>query len=536
MSEKKKSSFFGGAAVLAAGIVIVKIIGAVYKIPIVNVLGSSYADFQNAYYIYALLLTISTAGLPVALSKMVASADALGHENQVNKTFRVSLTVFFGLGLASFFVMFFGADRLAGLLHDPLAAKSIRALSPAVICVGCLSSFRGYAQGHSNMVPTAVSQIIEALCKLVVGLSLAVWAVKAGKSGDTAAAMAIVGVTVGSVVALLYMMLEYTGSRRREKLRSRDVPEDAGRILGTLMKIAIPITLTSSAVSVINLIDTSLVQGRLQGALGMTLEQSRTLFSNYSGVMTLYNLPASLIIAITASIIPAVSAALAKQDAPGACRVVRSSFRVTALLVLPMGAGLSVLSTPIVKLLFHRLDAGIAGPLLGMLGIASVFVCIMTVSNAILQAYGHEQLPVWIMVAGGVLKIVVNYNLVAIPSVNINGAPIGTLCCFGFAAAADLIVIRRIVPEPPAYLRIFLKPLLATALMAAAAWLVYRLASRFVGNALSTLAAMAVAVAVYAAAVVLLQAISREDLSLMPKGEKVANLLHLPAQGKRERS
>ena len=127
MPERKKTSFFGGAAVLAAGIVIVKILGAIYKIPIVNVLGGSYADFQNAYYIYALLLTISTAGLPVALSKMVAAADARGEDRQVRKIFRVSLCVFLTLGVVSFFVMFFGADALAEMLHDPLAAKSIRA-------------------------------------------------------------------------------------------------------------------------------------------------------------------------------------------------------------------------------------------------------------------------------------------------------------------------------------------------------------------------------------------------------------------------
>ena len=276
-SAQNQNSFFGGAAVLAAGILIVKVIGAIYKIPIVNVLGSSYADFQNAYYIYALLLVVSTAGLPVALSKMVAAANARGQEQQVQKIFRVSMAVFFTLGFASFLFMFFGAEWLAELLNDPLAAKSIRYLSPAVLCVGCLSSFRGYAQGHSNMVPTAVSQIIEALCKLVFGLSLAILALRMGKSGDTAAAMAIVGVTIGSALALVYMALQYWRNRRIP--RTKEMPAPASTILKELMAIAVPVTLTSAATGIINLIDTSLVQGRLQDALGMTLEQSRTLFS-----------------------------------------------------------------------------------------------------------------------------------------------------------------------------------------------------------------------------------------------------------------
>ena len=524
-SAQNQNSFFGGAAVLAAGILIVKVIGAIYKIPIVNVLGSSYADFQNAYYIYALLLVVSTAGLPVALSKMVAAANARGQEQQVQKIFRVSMAVFFTLGFASFLFMFFGAEWLAELLNDPLAAKSIRYLSPAVLCVGCLSSFRGYAQGHSNMVPTAVSQIIEALCKLVFGLSLAILALRMGKSGDTAAAMAIVGVTIGSALALVYMALQYWRNRRIP--RTKEMPAPASTILKELMAIAVPVTLTSAATGIINLIDTSLVQGRLQDALGMTLEQSRTLFSAYSGVNTLYNVPASLFVAITASIIPAVSSRLAREDHAGAAQVVRSAFKVTALAVLPMGVGLSVLSEPIVALVFKSLDAELSGKMLGVMGFAAIFVCLMTVSNSILQAYGHQKFPVYLMIGGGIIKVIVNYTLVGIPSINIHGAPFGTVCCFSFAAIADLIFIRRIVPERPRYVQLFARPILATALMAVAAKGSYTMLAGL-GNSIATVLAIGIAVVVYAIAVVLFRCISREDLLLMPKGKKIADLLRLP--------
>ena len=527
MADKhpQQNSFFGGAAVLAAGILIVKVIGAIYKIPIVNVLGSSYADFQNAYYIYALLLTVSTAGLPVALSKMVSAANAVGQEQQVQKIFRVSMAVFFALGFVSFLFMFFGAEWLAELLNDPLAAKSIRYLSPAVLCVGCLSSFRGYAQGHSNMVPTAVSQIIEALSKLVIGLSLAVLAVKAGKSGDTAAAMAIVGVTIGSALALVYMGLQYLRNRRIP--RTREIPAPSSVILKDLMAIAVPVTLTSAATGIINLIDTSLVQGRLQDALGMTLNQSRELFSAYSGVNTLYNLPASLFVAITASIIPAVSSRIAKGDRTGAAQVVSSAFKVTALAVLPMGAGLSVLSEPIVALVFPTLDAQLSGRMLAVMGIASIFVCLMTVSNSILQAYGHQKFPVYLMIIGGVIKVIVNYTLVGIPSINIHGAPFGTICCFSFAAVADLIFIHRIVPECPRYVQLFARPILATVVMAVAARGSYMLLSGL-GNTVATALAVGIAVVVYAVAVVVFRCITREDLALVPKGKKIADLLRLP--------
>ena len=170
----KQNTFFGGAAVLAAGILVGKLIGLFYKIPLLNIIGEQgTADFGNAYNIYAVLLTISTAGLPVAVSKLVSEANALGRQNQVRRTFRLAMALFLTLGVLSFLVMFFCADQLAGLMHDSMAAPGIKALAPAVICVGCLSAFRGYAQGHGRMTPTAVSQIIEALCKLTVGLGLA---------------------------------------------------------------------------------------------------------------------------------------------------------------------------------------------------------------------------------------------------------------------------------------------------------------------------------------------------------------------------
>ena len=190
MATEKKQSFLGGAAVLAFGIMAVKVIGAVFKIPLRNILGEGgSADFSNAYNIYATMLTISSAGLPVALSKLVSEAYARGRTRQAQRTFNLSLTVFLLLGLVSFSLMWWGNDYLASLLNNPRAAYGIRALAPAVVCVGCLSAFRGYAQGRQYMTPTAVSQILEALCKLVFGLALSLWLLKIGQPDYIAAAL-----------------------------------------------------------------------------------------------------------------------------------------------------------------------------------------------------------------------------------------------------------------------------------------------------------------------------------------------------------
>lgn len=541
---QKQNSFFGGAAILAAGILIVKLIGMFYKIPLINIIGEAgAADFNNAYNIYAVLLTVSTAGLPVAVSKLVSEANALNRRNQVRRTFRLALVLFLTLGLISFLVMFFRADALAGMMNDSKAAAGIRALAPAVVCVGCLAALRGYSQGHSNMAPTSVSQIIEALCKLVVGLGLAFWLVKQGKDPDVAAAGAITGVTVGTVVALIYMVLDFFLSRGREDTHGTDRPDSAGSILANILKIAVPITLSSSMVGIVTVIDSSLVQGQLQSALNLTEKASRTLYGNYSGALNIYNLPTSLMAAITASVIPAVSAALARRDRRGAARITGSALRITALLSFPMGVGLFVLGTPIIRLLFPKLNVAVAGPLLSTLGIATPFVCMVLVCNSVLQAHGFINLPVIVMVLGGIVKIVNNYNLVG--AIGIAGAPVGNILCFGLALVLDLVVITRVIPNRPRLLPIFIKPAIASAIMGGAAWAVYGLLSRVLtaeqvneagqtirvvsrmGNALGIFLAIAVAGVVYLVLVVAIRAISKDDLALMPKGDKLARLLRL---------
>ena len=176
MSENKqrKDTFFGGAAILAAGIIVVKVISAVYKMPLVNILGSSgYADFTAAFNIFNILLTVSTAGIPVAMSKMISEANASRRHKQTHKIFRVSLLFFGAVGIFCSLVMFFGANFFAGVMNDTKAAECMRVLAPSVALVSGLSVFRGYAQGYSNMTPSSVSQIIEALFKLIVGLTLA---------------------------------------------------------------------------------------------------------------------------------------------------------------------------------------------------------------------------------------------------------------------------------------------------------------------------------------------------------------------------
>ena len=540
--HEKKSTFFGGAAILAAGIAIVKLIGALYKIPLFNIIGDEgTGHFNNAYVIYNLLLMVSTAGLPVALSKSISEASTLGKRNQVHRTFSVALAAFFVLGTISFAVMFALAQPLADLQGDGAAVQAVRAIAPACFFVCVLSTFRGYAQGHANMVPTAVSQIIEALGKLTIGLALAWLLVRAGASSADAAAGAIFGVTCGAGICLIYLIVDHIHRRRSEPGRPTDVPEAPGTIFKRLLVIAVPITLCSSVTPITSWLDTAQVQNILRDVMNAQpaqwYEAQKLLdptvvdpvvaaYGAYQKAITIYNLPSSFMVAITASVIPAISACRAKRDFQGAGRIAESSMRVGMLLALPAGIGLSVLASPVMHFVYRSdTDYTIADPSMMILGIASIFVCVMLVCSSVLQASGFVNLPIVIMVAGCAAKLIVNNFMVR--QVGAVGAAVGTLVCYIIVAVLELLLIKRVIPSPPEYTRVFAKPMVAAGVMGMAVWAAYGLVSRFMGNTLSTMAAICVGVVVYAVLVVVLKAISREDLSLMPKGDKIARLLRL---------
>ena len=535
MSNQKKQSFLGGAAILASAVVIVKIIGAFYKLPLNNILGAQGKTYFNtAYYIYNVLLTVSTAGLPLAISKMTSEAHAQGRENEKRKIFRTAIWLFFGLGLVGSLLMFFGAAQLAAFMNNDMARLPIRALAPAVFCVCLLACMRGYTQGQGNMKPTAVSQVLEALCKLGIGLPLAWYVLMVGMSLDTGAAGAIFGVTIGTVFSMLFL----TGYllTHREHTTALDVPSSSRQVMKRILSIGIPITLSNSAMSIINLIDTKIVMGRLQGALLLTEAEASALNGQYGLAMDMPNMVASFVYPVTMSLIPFAAAALAKKDYAGADRSISSAFRLIAILALPAGVGLSVLSTPIELLVLpsQQADALAAGPHLRILGFALIFICIMILTNAILQTYGKERIPIFTVIAGGVTKIVMNYILVGNPAINIHGAPISTLCCYLVICTLNLFFVWKYSPQKPRYLQLFAKPVAASALMGASAWAVHGFVNRalsghsaYGANAIAVLAGIGAGVAVYAVLVIALRILRAEDVRSIPKGEKIIKLLHL---------
>lgn len=523
---QRKQNFMEGAAVLTLAVAVTKILGAVYKIPLGNLLDKDgMAHFYVAYNIYSLLLIVSTAGLPLALSRLVSRAEALGQVNQRKRIFWVTLGLFFLLGVVCSGVMLFFARPLAQALNDSRAAPAIRTLAPAVLCVCMLSAIRGYTQGRGNMLPTAVSQIIESACKLLVGLTAAWLLVGRGAPPEQCAAGAISGVTVGAAIGLTVLTVWLLRSRGGQK--GTDVPQGRREILRQVLKIGVPVTLGSVGMSLITLLDQALVLGTLQRSLGLSEVDATALYGEYTFGMTLFALPASFMYPLTISLVPSISAATAAGRGEAAAQNAASALKLAMVVALPVGVGLSVLAGPILHLLYPAVPqtAEAAAYHLRILGIASVFVCLMIATAGILQAYGKERIPVITLLIGGAVKIAANYLLVTDPAISIRGAPIGTLLCYAVIGALNLLAIALVVPN-----RLHLggaagKLLLSTAAMAAAARCGYGLLSRHIRAGAATLLAILAAAAVYALLVLCLEVLRREEILQLPKGEKIAKFL-----------
>jgi len=526
----KKQSFLHGAAILALATAIVKVLGALYKIPLGNIIGDDgYGYFTTAYDIYSVLLTISTAGLPVAMSRMISESQALGNNAQIRRVYQASLRVFLTIGVVGSAGMLLFCRQLAQFMNSPNSWASIAALAPAVLFVCVVSSYRGFFQGQSNMTPTSVSQVFEALCKLVIGLGAAWFTMKKTGSVPLSAGAAILGVTVGTVVSTLYL-----AARHRQAARAVDYTAGATKPMGAtvreLLSIAIPITVGAAGLQIINLIDAKIVMGRLLGAAAFTQDQADLLKGIYNFCQTLFNLPAAFVVPITISIIPSITGFLTMKNTRGALQVEESGIRIMSLLGLPCGMGLAALAGPILQMLRHYGPEQLATgrPILMIFGFAVIFNCLVLLTNAIMQAHGNVTTPLITMLIGGIVKVLVNYFLVGSRAVNIVGAPIGTLCCYVTITVLNLLAMRRMMGErTPRIIHTMWKPLVASVLMGAAAWAVCGLLSRFVRVSFACLGAILIACVVYVVLVVAMRIITLDDCMLLPKGEKIAKFLRI---------
>ena len=461
-TPEKSGSVFSGVFVLLVSSIIVKAVGLFFKIPVSYLLGDEgMGYFNTAYTIYTWLYILSTAGVPVAVSIMVSGSLARGEAELAFHYRRVALRAFFLIGLAGTILLLAFAVPLARLVGSPEASFAILAIAPTLLFVCVSSVLRGYSQGEKNMTPTAVSQVIESVGKLMPGILLAYLASERGLPLSAVAGWAVLGVTAGALMSMLYLLL----CRHRKQ---QDIPEDksplptAGETLRRLMRIAVPVTVSASVMSLTNLIDLGMMMRRLQG-IGYTAAQATALYGNYTTlVVPLFNLPSVLIYPIAYTIVPQIASCRSAGLEEKGKEIAGLSLRLTTALSMPCAVGMGVFSYQILSMIFRENSAVLAAPYLTVISPAVVFICVLAVTNSLLQAYGHHNKPIVSMLAGCAVKLISGYILMGIPSVGMMGAPIGTLLCYITVGCLNLYFTVKCVGTPLSIGRFIVLPLLAS--------------------------------------------------------------------------
>ncbi len=554
----KKQNFLQGAALLAFATAIVKIIGAVYKIPLRSIIGDvGYSYFNTAYDIYTLLMLITTAGLPVAMSRLISQAYSLGEYNRVRQVYRTARVIYLSLGIVCTLLMMGFCQILADKMVQPDAWIAILCLAPCATLMGFLSTYRGFFQGQGNMAPTSASQILEAVCKLIVGLTAALLCMYLWGSVSLAAGGAILGVTVSCLVSAIYLNARFRPAYRELPVSAEQV-ESFQKTSKKLLSIAVPITIGAAGLQLLNVleigiymerIETILSTGQYDNAAIPALQEEVMASADYTGEnlysliasslkgiynfgQTIFNLPCAFIITINTSVLPAVTALLTRNEHDSVRSTEESASRITGLLSLPCAVGLFVLAGPIMGLLggYEGERLVIAEQLMALLGVAVFFYSVVMFTNVLLQAHGYAHVPVIHMLLCGALKLAAVYILSGNPQIGILGVPIGAILCYLCIAVLNLFALWRLVPQKPKLVRNLMRPLLPSALMGAAVYgCLYLLKNVLTvqSNLILCGVPLVLGVLVYFISMILLKTVTREDCLLLPKGEKIAKVLKL---------
>ena len=555
-----RQSFLPGALLLTAGVLLVKVVGALFKIPLSAVItedGMGY--FSTAYSFYNVIFSIATAGFPVAVSRMVSENDSLGRWRDVRRIKQAASPVFLLTGAVGTGLMILGAPLYTHAVGNAGALPAMLALAPSVLLCSLAAVYRGYYEGLRNMTPTTVSQVIEALAKLLFGLSGAYFVMartsrefaasgtvlgRAVADGAEAqrticafgAAAAILGVTLGSALSLLYLHLR---DRRGDGIPAAQLarapqPQPRRTLARQLVRSSIPIAVGAVAMSISGLIDASFLQTRIahilrtdpapllamyagsipQANLDAPESIPNYLFGCYNMALTLFMIVPSVTQAFGVSALPSVTHAFARGVKAELRAAMETVLRATSIFALPAGIGLSVLAGPIARLVYgDRPSTPIIAAALAAMGAASIFAAVTTPLGSMLQAVGHMELPVILVLSGLVVKVVLNYILAGVPQINILGGGISTLVCYVLVTVAELFALVRITGIRFDFVSTVFKPLLAAGCCGAAAYGVWRCLARATGGArLDALFAVAAGAAVYAAALVLLRAVRPQEL------------------------
>lgn len=471
MSAKQRS-LVGGISILGIAGLICKVVGVLYLIPLANLIGSHGLGVYNQIFpSYNLMLAISSAGIPVAISRMVASRVARGEVRNPNRVFRAALVVLGVLGLVSTLLMLLFSGDFARATDTPESVHGFLMIAPSLLLVCVMSAFRGYMQGQRRMWPTAISQLIEQVGKVGVALPLAHYYMQRG-GYPLGVAGALLGTSLAEAAALLYMAVDYFWARPglQGGIALDDRPVEGYRaITRELVFTAVPITIGAIIVPLAGTVD-SFMLVRLMKAY-LPEQTALSYYGIYAGlVISLINVPTALAMAMSSNLVPSISARRAAGDQEGVRRDAAAGLRLAVVIGLPSSVGMSLLAEPILTLLFHsRYSAAelhLGGQLLSISALTIVVFTLVQSTSGILQGLYRQRIPMYTLFLGVLVKIAINYTAVQQPALNIFGAPWASLTCYCISAGLNLLYVARHADIRLDWADLLLRPGLATLAMA----------------------------------------------------------------------
>lgn len=513
---------FSGTAILAIAAVLTKIIGLVYKVPLVHYVGvEGMAYFLAANHVYVLLFVISTSGLPVAVSVMVSGAVSSGDSAYVNKIYSTALGLFAIIGGVGTSAMLGGASKISEWIGMPGAVGCIMAISPAVLMACISGAVRGYFQGHQIMCHTAISQIIEASGKLMLGLLGAIYAINRGMSAERVAAYAIFGITAGVGLSTVYLIISKSVFDRKRKVCTSLLDINKLSVMKELVRLALPITLSSAALSLGGVIDTILIPNNL-AYCGFSASEANRLYSCYGNMaVPLFGLVPSLIAPVAVSLVPMVSANHSSANRDEEKSAICQSIKLTLLVAVPASLGISFFATPILEMIFSSdvSAANMAGPLLSILSLSIIPACLITTTNAILQAQHRAGRTIFSMVCGIIIKLLCEYMLVRQKNINIYGAPISTLACDITVVSINIYYVIKYSPELVELVRDCIGIVWSALLSMGATVVIWYTTNMNASGNLAVVSAVFIAVVLYSVASLTFGVVDSTMLNIFPRSD-----------------
>ena len=538
--KKKSSNFLVQGSILAAAGILVRIIGMVYRIPMQNKIGNAAMGmYSSAFYIYNIILLLSSYSLPLAVSKMVSARVALGQHKNAYRIFQSSMIFSLISGSVAGLLMFFGADFFAvKLLNEPGAAYAIKVLAPTVFVMAFLGTLRGYFQGLGTMIPTAVSQVLEQIINAVISIVAAFLLFDMGARVDIAkgtdiyadaygAAGGTLGTAAGALTALIFCFVLFRMYRRilkRQMRRDNTVMlESYGNIARVLVATIVPVIISGTVYNVSNLVDNS-IYGFYMKSVGESAHYMAK-WGVYSGqYYLLINVPIAISNALSSSMLPSLTRTVTEGNKGEVLRKINMTIRFSMIVAIPSAVGLTLLGAPIVEMLFNQ-DTKLGGDLLFLGSLAVIFFSLSTVTNGVLQGINKMKTPVRNALISLILHVGILVALLYGLKTGIYGVVIAnmlfglSMCILNGISIANYLNYRQEVKKT------FVLPFLASLIMGGCSYLVYYLLNMLTKrNSIACLAAVIVAVAVYFVMLIVFRCVDEKELHSMPMGGKMVRI------------